>query len=64
MPVAVKLEVEVGVTEDDAADATDVPLEFVAVTVNVYAVPDDNPLTVIDDALPVPVIEPGELVAV
>ncbi len=36
-----------GVTEFDAADATDVPWLFVAVTVNVYAVPVVKPITVI-----------------
>ena len=36
-----------GVTEFDAADATDVPAEFVAVTVKVYAVPVVKPETVI-----------------
>ena len=40
-------QVIVGVTEFDAADATDVPAEFVAVTVNVYAVPEVKPVTVI-----------------
>jgi hypothetical protein len=38
----------------DAADAVDVPLAFVAVTVNVYAVPDVSPETVIG-LVPVPV---------
>ena len=35
-----------GVTADDAALATLVPSAFDAVTVNVYAVPFDNPVTV------------------
>ena len=39
--------VTTGVTEFDAADAADVPDEFVAVTVNVYAVPVVKPVTVI-----------------
>jgi hypothetical protein len=54
------------VTDDDALDGSDVPLEFVAVTVNVYEVPDDNPDTIIDvdDDIPVPVKSPGLLVAV
>jgi hypothetical protein len=43
--------------------AVEVPLAFVAVTVNVYAVPLLNPLTVIGDA-PVPVNPPGDEVAV
>ena len=38
----------------DAADAADVPLAFVAVTVNVYAVDAVRPETVIGDE-PVPV---------
>jgi hypothetical protein len=52
-----------GVTELDAADAVDVPLAFVAVTVNVYAVPVVRPDTVIGLA-PVPVKDPGDEVAV
>jgi hypothetical protein len=52
-----------GVTEPEAAEAADVPLAFVAVTVNVYAVPLDNPETVIGEA-PVPVAPPGLAVAV
>ena len=40
------------------------PLAFVAVTVNVYAVPPVNPETVIGDDEPVPVNPPGELVTV
>jgi hypothetical protein len=49
--------------ELDAADAADVPLALVAVTVNVYVVAGASPETVIGEA-PVPVIEPGEDVAV
>ena len=52
------------VTELDALDATDVPPEFVAVTVNVYAVFADNPDTVIGEVVPVPVKPPGLLVTV
>ena len=48
-----------GVTLFDAADAEPVPTLLVAVTVNVYAVPLVNPLTVIGLAEPVPVIPPG-----
>jgi hypothetical protein len=47
----------------DAADAADVPLALVAVTVNVYAVPFERPVTVIGLA-PVPVNPPGDEVAV
>jgi hypothetical protein len=49
----------VGVTELLAADAGDVPIAFVAVTVNVYAVPLVKPETVIGDEAPVPVIPLG-----
>jgi hypothetical protein len=52
-----------GVTLFEAADSKDVPLAFVAFTLNVYAVPLDNPETVIGDA-PVPVIVLGVEVAV
>jgi len=60
--------VATGVTEFDAADATDVPWLFVAVTVNVYAVPDVKPVTVIAllqvAEVNVPVLPPGLDVAV
>ncbi len=55
------------VIEFEAADATDVPALFVAVTVNVYAVPVVNPFTVIVPEpawIIVPVTPPGEDVAV
>jgi len=57
------------VIELEAADAVEVPAAFVAVTVNVYAVPSDNPSTVITplvfpSGFKVPVIPPGEDVAV
>jgi hypothetical protein len=42
-----------------AEDALDVPIAFVAVTVNVYDVPAVKPLTVIGDELPVAVTPPG-----
>ena len=52
-----------GVTEFDADDAADVPWLFVAVTVNVYAVPDVKPVTVIAllqvAEVNVPVLPPG-----
>lgn len=55
------------VTELEAADAAEVPEVFVPVTVNVYAVPGDNPFTVIVP-LPgparVPIKLPGLEVAV
>lgn len=47
------------VTLFDALLAADVPISFVAVTVNVYAVPFDKPLTEIGDDAPVPVRPPG-----
>jgi hypothetical protein len=57
-----------GVTEFDADDAADVPWLFVAVTVNVYAVPDVKPVTVIAllhvAEANVPVLPPGLDVAV
>jgi sulfur carrier protein ThiS len=52
------------VTDDEALDATDVPDALVAVTVNVYVVPDDNPDTVIGEDEPVPVKPPGLLMTV
>ena len=51
-------------TDDDELEATDVPPEFVAVTVNVYAVLGVNPETVIGEVEPVPVKLPGLLVTV
>jgi hypothetical protein len=47
-----------GVTELLALDAVLVPIEFVAVTVNVYAVPFVRPVTVIGDEPPVAVNPP------
>ena len=46
-------------TELLAALARLLPNAFVAITVNVYAVPLDNPLTVIGEEAPVPVIPLG-----
>jgi len=43
---------------EEADDAEDVPLAFVAVTVNVYVPPAVNPDTVIGDEAPVPVNPP------
>ena len=42
-----------GVTEFDALDAVLVPTAFVAVTVNVYVVPFESPVTVSGDEPPV-----------
>ena len=53
-----------GVTEFDAELAGPVPMAFVAVTVKVYAVPLESPVTVIGLAVPVPVKPPGLEVAV
>lgn len=52
------------VTLLDADEADDVPIAFVAVTVNVYEVLLDKPLTDIGDEAPVPVMPPGLDVAV
>jgi hypothetical protein len=55
------------VTEVDAAEASEVPATFVAVTVNVYAVPPVSPETVMvpaDAPDRVPVFPPGLDVAV
>ena len=48
-----------GVTAADATDAPPVPAPLVAVTVNVYAVPLDRPVTVMGAPAPVPVKLPG-----
>ena len=48
-----------GVTAFDAADAGPVPTPFVAVTLNVYAVPFVNPVTVVEVAGGAPVIVVG-----
>ena len=69
MPAAGEVKVDgatvAGVTEFDAADATDSPTAFVAVTLNVYAVPLVKPVTVNEVLLPVPVAvrDPGVDVA-
>ena len=55
IPVGVPGAVAAGLTEDDALDAVPVATELVAVTVKVYAVPLVKPVTVIGEALPVPV---------
>jgi hypothetical protein len=52
------------VIELDAALGLEVPVAFVAVTVNVYAVCSDSPETVIGDVALVPVNPPGLDVAV
>jgi hypothetical protein len=48
-----------GVTELDGDDGTLVPIELVAVTVNVYAVPFVRPVTVIGDETPDASMPPG-----
>ena len=53
-----------GVTALDGADGAPVPTAFVAVTVNVYAVPFVSPVTVIGLDAPVPVAPPGLAVTV
>ncbi len=54
----------VAVIEFEADEARELPDAFVATTVNVYAVFDCKPATVIGDEDPVPVNEPGEDVTV
>jgi hypothetical protein len=49
----------VGVTGLVATDAGPVPIAFVAVTVKVYGVPLDSPVSTIGDAVPVAVKLPG-----
>jgi hypothetical protein len=53
-----------GVTEPEAAEAEPVPIEFVAVTLKVYAVPLVSPVTVQGEAAQLPVMPPGLEVAV
>ena len=60
-PVGARGKVVMG---SDALDALDVPPLPVAVTVKVYAVPLDSPVTVMGEAEPVAVNDPGELVTV
>ena len=55
---------DLGVTLFDAAEALPVPMAFVAVTVNVYAVPLVRPVTVIGELAALPVKPPGLDVAV
>lgn len=57
--VVVIVRVDEGVTELDADDAALVPIALVAVTVNVYAVPFDSPVTLIGLDDPVPVMLAG-----
>jgi hypothetical protein len=57
--------VPAGVTEADALELLDdEPYEVVALTVNVYAVPDVSPFTVIGEVTLDPVMPPGDDVAV
>ena len=55
-----------GVTADDADDAIELPISFVAITVNVYTAPLVNPETTHDDAFAaaVQVNPPGDEVTV
>jgi hypothetical protein len=53
-----------GVTLFDEPDAVEVPFAFVAVAVNVYAVPLLSPVTVFVPDVPAPVAPPGEAVTV
>ena len=56
--------VVIGVTAADAVEAAPVPAAFVAVTVNVYAVPFVRPVTVHGEDAAVQVFDPGDEVAV
>jgi hypothetical protein len=49
----------VAVIADEADEASDVPTEFVAVTVNVYEVADCKPVTTNGEDAPLAVNEPG-----
>ena len=64
VPIVGALGLIPGVTEFVAEDASETIPLFVAVTVNVYAVPDVRPVTEIGEDDAVPVIEPGDDVAV
>jgi hypothetical protein len=57
-------ELDFVVTDVEALDETDVPLELVEVTEKVYGVFAVNPVTIIGDDVPVPVKPPGLLVTV
>jgi hypothetical protein len=59
LPIAGAPGTVAGMMLPDAPDAAPVPALLVAVTVNVYAVPLDSPLTVIGLVAPVPVKPPG-----
>jgi hypothetical protein len=56
--------VVVGVTGVDAEEDTEEPTELVAVTVNVYAVPFVNPVTIMGEVAPVAEMPPGLAVTV
>lgn len=64
VPIVGALGLTPGVTDPDAEDAAETIPLFVAVTVNVYAVPAVRPVTVIGEDEAVPVIPPGLDVAV
>ena len=64
MPVGAPGAIAAGVTAAEAPEAVPVPTLFVAVTVNVYAVPLVRPVTVIGEEGPVAVRPPGEAVTV
>lgn len=51
-----------GLTLLETADAGPVPIELVAVTVNVYTLPFVNPVTIQGELIQSVVIPPGELV--
>jgi hypothetical protein len=51
----------VGITSDDARDGSELPIEFVATTVNVYGVPLVRPVIVRGEEVPVAVWPPDEV---
>jgi hypothetical protein len=53
--------IAVGITSDDARDGSELPIAFVATTVNVYAVPFVSPEIVIGEEVPVAVCPPDDV---
>jgi hypothetical protein len=64
VPIVGACGIVVAVIDEEADEASDVPTEFVAVTVNVYETPDCRPVTVNGEVAPLVVNEPGDEVAV
>jgi hypothetical protein len=57
--MAIPVDVSDGITELETSEGAPVPIAFVAVTVNVYAVPFARPVMVIGLDVPVAVLFPG-----